>query len=137
MIAVALLVTAGGFLVFPLLQGAALLVGSARHLVYDAPPRRQSVRSFYSRTYWRRIAERPLFLLIAAVLTFAPAALAGEWSLRDPGAAAGLVRRERAGCIMSASSARGRTGTVPRAYRRGSGRRGVVTSYTPWSTAPG
>jgi uncharacterized membrane protein SpoIIM required for sporulation len=75
----------------PRVERLAALVGSARHLVYDAPPRRRSVRAFYSRTYWRRVAERPLFLLIAAVLTFAPAVLAGEWALRDPGAAVGLV----------------------------------------------
>src|SRR5262249_53684919 len=75
----------------PLVERLAVLVGAARHLVYDTPPRRQSVRTFYTRGYWRRVAERPLFLLISAVLTFAPAALAGQWALRDPGAAAGLI----------------------------------------------
>jgi uncharacterized membrane protein SpoIIM required for sporulation len=67
------------------------LVPRARHLVYEAPGRRTSVIRFIRRDYWRLVAERPLLLLLSAALLFGPAALAGGWALRDPGAAAGLV----------------------------------------------
>ena len=70
------------------------LVGRARHLVYDAPSGRGSLLRFFRRGYWRLVAERPLALLVAAVLLFAPAALAGGWALEDPGAAIGLVPAE-------------------------------------------
>ena len=70
------------------------LVARARHLVYAAPSRRLSLLRFFSRDYWRLVAERPLALLAAAVLLFAPAALSGGWALRDPGAAGGLVPAE-------------------------------------------
>lgn len=70
------------------------LVGNARHLVYDTPPRRTSVVRFFSREYWHLVASRPLPLLVAALLLFGPAALAGGWALNDPGAAVGLVPEE-------------------------------------------
>ena len=70
------------------------LVGGARLLVYDTKPRRLSLREFASRTYWRRVRERPLALLLAAALLLVPAALAAGWSLVDPGAAGGLVPAE-------------------------------------------
>jgi uncharacterized membrane protein SpoIIM required for sporulation len=67
------------------------LVSRARHLVYDTPAERGSLASFFASTYWKRVAERPFVLALAAVLLFAPGALAGIWALDDPGAAAGLV----------------------------------------------
>ena len=67
------------------------LVSRARHLVYDTPAERGSLASFFASTYWRRVTERPFTLALAAVLLFAPAALAGAWALDDPGAAEGLV----------------------------------------------
>jgi uncharacterized membrane protein SpoIIM required for sporulation len=67
------------------------LVARARHVVYDSEARRESVRTFFSRTYWRRIRERPRILLVAAVLLFAPMALSAVWGHNDPGAAARLV----------------------------------------------
>ena len=70
------------------------LVGEARHLVYDAPPRRLSLVAFFGRRYWRLVVERPLALLVSALLLFAPALLAAGWALDDPGAAGGLVPRE-------------------------------------------
>jgi uncharacterized membrane protein SpoIIM required for sporulation len=66
-------------------------VGLARHLVYDAPTRRSSVRSFITRDYWRAVRERRLELAIAATLLFGACALSGVWADRDPGAAAGLA----------------------------------------------
>ena len=70
------------------------LVGRARSLVYEAPTRRGSLVRFFARDYWRLVAERPLALVLAAVLLFAPAALSVSWALRDPGAAVGLVPEE-------------------------------------------
>jgi uncharacterized membrane protein SpoIIM required for sporulation len=73
------------------LQG---LVVSARGLVYRTEGRRTGVGAFFRREYWRLIAERPLPLLIAAVLLFAPAALGATWAVNDAPAAAGLVPEE-------------------------------------------
>src|SRR5262249_50145348 len=46
---------------------------------------------FFRRGYWVTVRERPLFLVLSAVLLFAPALLAGVWADRSPGSAAGLV----------------------------------------------
>ena len=90
----------------PLVRRLEDLVGGGRFLVYDAVTERASLSSFVSRGYWRRVAERPLPLLLAALLLLAPAALAWAWALADPGAAAGLVPGEFGGAIDP-----GRTGT--------------------------
>ncbi len=78
----------------PIVRRLENLVVPARQLVYDAPSRRISFVRFFTRDYWRLIASRPVPLLLAAVLLFGPALLAGSWALRDPGAAAGLVPGE-------------------------------------------
>jgi len=70
------------------------VVGRARGLVYESSGRRASLRSFFARDYWRLVAERRTALVLAALLLFGPAALAGAWSLQDPGAAAGLIPAE-------------------------------------------
>jgi uncharacterized membrane protein SpoIIM required for sporulation len=70
------------------------LVGRARSHVYEAPTRRGSLLRFFARDYWQLVAERPLALVLAAVLLFAPAVLSASWALRDPGAAVGLVPEE-------------------------------------------
>jgi uncharacterized membrane protein SpoIIM required for sporulation len=68
------------------------LVGRSRHLVYSAPGGgRGSFLRFFARGYWRLVAERPLALLVATVLLFAPGVLAATWALNDPPAAIGLV----------------------------------------------
>ncbi|MGH9185988.1 MAG: stage II sporulation protein M [Acidimicrobiales bacterium] len=67
------------------------LVGRARHLVYDAHHRRESLRQFVTTGYWRRVAERPWMLVVAAILLLAPAVLGARWALDDPGQAAGIV----------------------------------------------
>lgn len=82
------------------------LVGRSRWLVYDAAPRQGSLREFALRGYWRRVAERPLALVLAAVFLLAPAALAGAWAIVDPGAAGGLVPEE-----LRAAAEPGRSGT--------------------------
>jgi uncharacterized membrane protein SpoIIM required for sporulation len=70
------------------------LVARARSLVYEAPTRRGSVVRFFTRDYWYLVAERPLALVVAAILLFAPAVLSASWALRSPGAAIGLVPEE-------------------------------------------
>jgi uncharacterized membrane protein SpoIIM required for sporulation len=75
----------------PVVTRLEVLVGRARHLVYDTRTRRGSIVRFVTRDYWRLVAERPLALLISALLVFAPAALSAGWALRDPAAATGLV----------------------------------------------
>ncbi|CAN5757086.1 stage II sporulation protein M [soil metagenome] len=67
------------------------LVSGARHLVYAAPSRRFSWLRFLTSGYWRLVAERPMLLVVSAVLLLAPAALGVGWALDDPGAAGGLL----------------------------------------------
>ena len=70
------------------------LVGRTRSLVYDTRARRGSIVRFATRDYWRLVSERPLALVVSAVLLFGPAALSAGWALRDPAAATGLVPTE-------------------------------------------
>lgn len=60
------------------------LVSDARPLVYGSVIERDSVRSFASTGYWRRVRERPIFLLIAAVALWAPALSVGIWAHGNP-----------------------------------------------------
>lgn len=69
------------------------LVGRGRGLVYRSERRRESVGHFVTTGYFRRVRERPVPLLVAAVLLLAPWVLASLWAVRDPGAAAGLAPR--------------------------------------------
>jgi uncharacterized membrane protein SpoIIM required for sporulation len=78
----------------PLVRRLETLVGRARGLVYDTPPRRASLLRFFMRDYWWLIASRPVPLLFSAVLLFGSGALASAWAVTDPGAAAGLVPSE-------------------------------------------
>lgn len=70
------------------------LVPRARQAVYDAEPRRGTLREFVAGGYWRRVRERPLPLLAAWALLVLPALGASLWALEDPGAAVGLVPEE-------------------------------------------
>jgi uncharacterized membrane protein SpoIIM required for sporulation len=67
------------------------LVARARQAVYAEEPRRGSLRTFFGRTYWVRVRERPGPLLLAIALLLVPALLAAAWALADPGAAVALV----------------------------------------------
>jgi uncharacterized membrane protein SpoIIM required for sporulation len=69
------------------------LVLRSRQLVYGDTVR-SAVVSFFVTTYWRRVAERPAALAVAAALMFVPMALAAVWALDDPAAALGLVPQE-------------------------------------------
>lgn len=70
------------------------LVGQARPLVYANERRSGSFREFVSHGYWRRVRERPVPLLVAALLLFGTWALAGVWAWRDPGAALAVAPSE-------------------------------------------
>ncbi|MDQ6749523.1 MAG: stage II sporulation protein M, partial [Actinomycetota bacterium] len=75
----------------PLVARLEDLVGRTRPLVYDAPGERGSLRSFASRGYWRRIAERPQPVLVAWALLIGAGLLGLLWSRHDPEAAIGVV----------------------------------------------
>jgi uncharacterized membrane protein SpoIIM required for sporulation len=67
------------------------LAVAGRQLVYGAERRSFHPWRFCSRDYFRVVAERPVFLAVAALALLAPAALVFLWALRDPVAVAGLV----------------------------------------------
>lgn len=75
------------------------LVTRARHAVYADEPRRGSLRTFFGRTYWVRVRERPVALALALALLFVPAALAVAWAMTDAGAAVGLVPAQFRGAV--------------------------------------
>ncbi len=60
------------------------LLGEARPLVYGNVIERESVRSFATTGYWRRVRERPVFLLIAALALWTPALVVGVWAHANP-----------------------------------------------------
>jgi len=78
----------------PIVARLESLVTRARQVVYAEEPRRGSLGTFFGRTYWVRVRERPLALLVAVVLLLAPAALTVAWALSDTGAAVALVPGE-------------------------------------------
>ena len=67
------------------------LVGDSRSLVYQGGPRRTTLRSFFARDYWVRVAERPRILAAAALLLFVPAIVGALWAVADPNHASGAV----------------------------------------------
>jgi uncharacterized membrane protein SpoIIM required for sporulation len=83
----------------PIVPRLESLVARARQAVYVEEPRRGSLRTFFARTYWVRVRERPLPLLLAIALLLVPAALAATWALGDPGAAVGLVPGKFRGAV--------------------------------------
>ena len=75
----------------PLTGRLEALVLRARATVYARAGRRASFVAFFTRGYWRRLAERPLLVLAAWLLLPGPALAGGVWGAVDPPAAAGLV----------------------------------------------
>ena len=75
------------------------LVARARQAVYADEPRRGSLRTFFARTYWVRVRERPGPLLLAIALLLVPALLAGLWAVHDTAAAVGLVPEQFRGAV--------------------------------------
>jgi uncharacterized membrane protein SpoIIM required for sporulation len=70
------------------------LVLRARATVYARVGRRASVWRFLTRGYWRRLAERPVLVLVAWTLLLTPAIAGGVWGAVDAPSAAGLVPAE-------------------------------------------
>ncbi len=75
----------------PIVHRLELLARQGRHAVYDMNPSKQTLRTFASRGYWRRVRERPALLVLAIVCLALPTLLAGMWAWRDPGPASGLA----------------------------------------------
>jgi uncharacterized membrane protein SpoIIM required for sporulation len=75
------------------------LVARARQAVYAEEPGRGSLRTFFARTYWVTVRERPGPLLLAIALLLVPALLAGAWALHDAGAAVGIVPGQFRGAV--------------------------------------
>lgn len=68
------------------------LVGDARPLVYGSVVERDSLRSFATTGYWRRVRERPVFLLIAVLALWTPALVVGLWANANPADAARVAQ---------------------------------------------
>lgn len=75
----------------PMVDHLTELVGRARPVVYERQRRRETLAHFAVTGFWRRVRERPQFLILAAVVLFGSATLAGVWSYRDTDAARALV----------------------------------------------
>lgn len=75
----------------PIVARLESLVARARQAVYAEQARRGSLRTFFARTYWVRVRERPIPLALAVALLLVPAILTAIWALNDTGAAVGLV----------------------------------------------
>lgn len=73
------------------------LTSQGRQLVYGVKDRRFSPLDFFGRRYWQLVLERPIPVLVAALLLFGPGLLAGQWAVSDPGAASSLVPGELSG----------------------------------------
>jgi uncharacterized membrane protein SpoIIM required for sporulation len=78
----------------PLVPRLEALVLRARACVYGRVGRRASVWQFFSRGYWRRLAERPWLIFAAWALLLVPALLGFVWATFDAPAAAGLIPGE-------------------------------------------
>lgn len=99
----------------PLLERLERLVVGARQVVYGNDRRRARPVEFLTRTYWRRVAERPGVLAAAAALLLVPALLAAAWALDDSGAALGLIPGEFQGAVEPVSDT-GMTGVETAAF---------------------
>jgi uncharacterized membrane protein SpoIIM required for sporulation len=73
------------------------LVLRGRAAVYASGGRGESVRAFFATTYWRAVRERPVALVLAALLLFVPMAAGTAWGLADPSAAARMAPGAAAG----------------------------------------
>src|SRR3954447_9877333 len=75
----------------PLVGRLEALVLRARATVYARSGRRASLVAFFTRGYWRRLAERPMLVLVAWLLLAGPALAGAVWGAADPATAAGLI----------------------------------------------
>ncbi len=79
------------------------LVSRARHAVYAEDPARGSLWTFFARSYWVTVRERPAPLLLAIALLLVPALLAAAWALSDTSAAVGIVPGQFKGAVEPVS----------------------------------
>lgn len=63
------------------------LVAASRAAVYADARERSSVTAFLTRGFWRRIMERPVFVIVAAAMLIVPMAVLGFWAHGSPDAA--------------------------------------------------
>jgi uncharacterized membrane protein SpoIIM required for sporulation len=78
----------------PVVARLEVLVVRGRGTVYGHARRGGRVRDFAVRGYWRRLAERPVLLLVAWLALLLPALGAGVWALADADAALSVVPAE-------------------------------------------
>jgi uncharacterized membrane protein SpoIIM required for sporulation len=64
------------------------LVTDARSVVYGTVTDRRSFAHYATTGYWRRVRERPAFLLVAAAALWVPMGLLGVWAHANPAEAA-------------------------------------------------
>ncbi|MDX6677177.1 MAG: hypothetical protein QOE31_1229 [Solirubrobacteraceae bacterium] len=86
----------------PVIARLESLVARARQVVYAEEPSSGSLRTFFGRTYWVHVRERPGVLALAIALLIVPALLAGAWALQDTGAAVGIVPAQFRGAVEPA-----------------------------------
>ncbi|MCB0988284.1 MAG: stage II sporulation protein M [Acidimicrobiales bacterium] len=60
------------------------LVRDMRPLVYGSVVERDSLVGFVTTGFWRRVAERPVFLVVSALLMFVPMGAMGLWAHGHP-----------------------------------------------------
>jgi uncharacterized membrane protein SpoIIM required for sporulation len=60
------------------------VVRAARPLVYAQVTERESVVDFVTTGYWRRVREKPRFLLVATIALYLPALVLGLWAHGNP-----------------------------------------------------
>lgn len=68
------------------------LARDARPLVYGSVDQRDSVVDFVATGFWRRVAEKPRFLLISAIALLGPMLVVGVWSHANPDRAAEVAQ---------------------------------------------
>jgi uncharacterized membrane protein SpoIIM required for sporulation len=81
------------------------LVGKAGLLVYEGSDRRSSAIAFFSRGYWRAVAERPVLVAGAWLFLMGPAVLAAFWAMENPDAAAAFIPGDFSGAVDPPSDA--------------------------------
>ncbi|HMS87571.1 MAG TPA: stage II sporulation protein M [Acidimicrobiales bacterium] len=80
------------FVADPVTARLETLARDARPLVYGSVTERESVAHFATTGFWRRVAERPVFLVVSALLLFAPMGALALWAHGHPEEAARVAQ---------------------------------------------
>lgn len=118
----------------PVTVGLDRLVGRARPVLYGSVIERASIRSFATTGYWRRVRERPIFLMIAALTLFGPSLVIGVWANGHP------VQAARVAQVSPLSGGSGRVGrprVIPTPRRSPTRRRTRRSRLRSSPTTPG